>query len=453
MKTKLTILFLAISIVTMAQVSNLPTIFNLMTDKTDKSVYEMFGVVPTSLSFNGNDRVYVRTAEDQVAIYSNSFTPVKQFAISPNVSGYKMKNASREVSVTVIGGELITEKLVIETWHDRNLLELYINCTGFGCEKTYNVPATWTENDIINYLESGENVFGEVGKITTTKAYPDGGTMFIWDMEAFYADGSETLNYWQAKQFGKKYPRVFYLWQNGYLYYCSNVYYHDESEYSEKQVSFSYGDWVEGEEYAQGIELQTWGIGFHNYDNDQLIFNSEDGDGLCLTQTLFNDDDQYEYLYFPISSYVISTKGNEPESPTCNDCYSESTTFTEESSVFYRSAYTGFNVMSETGSVLQSISFPNGFVMKGYIHAQIIKLNNEYYIICTGEMNDNATMLVYKINRSGSDMSVQQVSEPIKITDSPNDANSVRKIVRNGNVYILIGNKTYTLTGAEVMVP
>jgi hypothetical protein len=97
-----------------------------------------------------------------------------------------------------------------------------------------------------------------VSKITSTKPYPDGGTMFIWDMEAFHPDGSENLNYWEAKKYGKKYPRVFFLWKDGYLYYCSNTYYRDESEYSEKKVSFSYGDWKEtGEVDQTTTELQT----------------------------------------------------------------------------------------------------------------------------------------------------------------------------------------------------
>ena len=422
----------------MAQVSNLPTVLNINANDDDKTTYEMFGVVPTSLSYDGTNRVYIRTADDQVAIYTNAFTPVKQFNISANMAGSQYREATRVVTVTVTGGELISENLVIETWSDKNLLELYINCTGQGCEQTYNVPENWTENDVINYLENGENVWGNVGTITSTATYPDGGTMFIWDMDAFYADGSETLNYWEASKYGKKYPRVFYLWQNGYLYYCSNTYYQDKSVYSEKQVSFSYGDWTETGEVNESTYIQTWGIGFINYDNDQLIFDSEDGDGLCLTQTLFNENEQYEYLYFPISSYVLSESGNYPENPVCSDCYSESTSFTESTSRFYRASYSGFNVMSEMGENLQSISFPNGFIMKGYIHAQIIKLSNEYYIICTGEMGESAAMLIYKINRTSNGASVQQVSDPQRISRA-------YKILHNGHVYIRNNDKIYTI--------
>ena len=443
MKTKLTISCLLLSTLLMAQVNTQPTVLNTRTDDHDKSVYEPFGVVPASLSYDGSNRVYIRTADEQVAIYSNSFIPIKHFNISANMEGCQFREQERTVTVTVTGGELITEKHVIETWSDKNLLELYINCTGLGCEQTYNVPENWTEDDVKNYLENGENVWGEVGTIISTATYPDGGKMFIWDMDAFNADGSETLNYWEATKYGKKYPRVFYLWQNGYIYYCSNTYYRDESIYSEKQVSFSYSEWKETGDVNEETDIQTWGIGFINYDNDQLIFNSEDGDGLCLTQTLFNEDEQYEYLNFPISSYVLSESENNPEKPICSDCYDESTSFTETTSRLYRASYSGFNVMSETGNNLQSISFPNGFIMKGYIHTQIIKLSNEYYIICTGEMNDNAAMLVYKINRTSSGASIQQVSEPQQISGA-------YKILHNGGVYIRNNNKTYTITGAEV---
>ncbi len=417
MKAKIIFSCLMFGTMLTAQVTNLPTVLNINGDYDDKSTSMMFGIVPTSLSYDGTNRVYIRTADDQVAIYSNAFAPVKQFNILANYQGSQYRRATREVTVTVTGGELINEKLVMETWHDKNLVELYLNCTNNdgeeSCEHTYNVPESWTENDVKNYLEN-------IKTIISVQSYPEGGKMFIWDMEAFYADGSETLNYWEASKYGKKYPRVFYLWQNGYLYYCSNVYYSDQSEYSPKQVSFSYGDWTETGEYETNNSLQNWGLGFINFDNDQLNVTSEDGNGMCLTQTLFNEDAQYEYLHFPISSYIEANYGNSPNEPICTNCYSESTSFLESTSLFYRAVYSGFEIKSETGSTLQSITFPNGFIMKSYIHAQIIKLSNEFYIVCTGEMSDVPAMLVYKINRNSKGESIQQVSAPMRIGAYPN---------------------------------
>ena len=78
-----------------------------------------------------------------------------------------------------------------------------------------------------------------------------------------------------------------------------------------------------------------------------------------------------------------------------------------------------------------------------YVSAQIIKLSDEYYIICTGLIGDNPAMLVYKINRTGSGASVQQVSEPQQIS-------SAYKFLHRGNVFIKQGNKTYSVAGAEV---
>ena len=79
--------------------------------------------------------------------------------------------------------------------------------------------------------------------------------------------------------------------------------------------------------------------------------------------------------------------------------------------------------MSDNGNSLQSVSFPSGFVMIGSVNAQIIKLSDEYYLICTGEMNDKPTMLVYKINRdNGNGIPVQQIGEPMRIAAYPNPA-------------------------------
>lgn len=440
MKTKLTISCLLLSATLMAQVSNLPTVLNL--NDNNRYYESAFGVVPSSLSYDGSNRVYVRTDDNQVAIYSNAFAPVKSFSITPTLGGDVEIGMERTVTVTVTGGELITEKLEIETGHDRSLLELYLNCTGYGCETTYNVPEDWTEDDIKNYLENGENVWGGVDTITATKPYPEGGTMFIWDMEAFNADGSENWNYWEATKYGKKYPRVFYLWQNGYLYYCANVYYRDESIYSERQTTYSYSEWSETERTSFEYAISS-GLPFINYDTDQIIFaDGASGDGLCLTQTLFNEDDKYEYLSFPKSDSEI-VESNSPDEPICDNCYEDGETFRENKYFYSIPIYNGFNVMSEDGNTLQSISFPNGFQMIESVMAQIVKLEDEYYLICTGEIGENAAMLVYKINTTNSGASVQQVSEPQKIGEA-------YKFLHNGHVYIKNSDKIYTITGQEL---
>lgn len=291
MKTKLFLSCLLFSTMLTAQVSNLPTVLSIHTADNDKggSLSGMFGVVPSSLSFDGTNRVYIRTADDQVAIYANDFTPVKQFYIMPIYEGEQRRKATREVIVTV----------------------------------------------------------------------------------------------------------------------------------SEENTSFSFSDWIETGEVREYKYLQNWGVGFFDFNNGQLSWSIEDGNGLTLTQTLFNDDEQYEYLYFPISSYAKYENRYDPEQYYCKECYSESTTFTDESDLLYEAIYSGFEVKSETGNTLQSISFPNGFEMRRYVGVQIIKLAGEYYLICLGRTNENAAMLVYKIKRNSKN-AVQQIGEPVRMATYPN---------------------------------
>ena len=283
MKTTSTLLCLLFSVALTAQVTNLPTVLQV-NDEGENA----FSVVPKQLSYDGSNRVYIRTADDQIAIYDNDFTPVKSITITPTRSEEIYITKEREVTVTVN---------------------------------------------------------------------------------------------------------------------------------TEDNVTFEYGEWVEVErrEYNRP---RTSSIGFTNYDaNPTHHYMFETGDGVCLTQTLFNSDDKYEYLYFP---HELSEEYDYVD-PTPD--YYESGTYTEEEIFYQYSLYKSFNVMSEDGAILQTVTFPNGFQMADYLDAQVIQLSEEFYILCQGEMNDYTTLLIYKINRSSVGASVEQVCAPIKVGAFPSVAN------------------------------
>ena len=449
MKTKLTISCLLLSTMLMAQVNNLPTVFNLNNDYYGESV---FGVVPSSLSYDGSNRVYVRTDDNQVAIYSNAFTPVKSFNITPTMHGYEVIEMERIVTVTVIGGEQIGSGNVICSYDDNGLQVISIGSTyndqTGAITYDYNVPSTWGETDVKNFLESPQNMVPGAsavnGVITIISTIPasQGGIFFLYDIEPLTPDGRETGWFWEYETYGTRYPILMYLWKNGYLYFAS-VSYSVDNEDSDRQVSFSYSDWTETSRTPHEYAQRT-GLPFINYDTDQVVDILESGDGLCLTQTLFNEDEKYEYLSFPISGYSEVTN-DYPDEPVCSDCYYESTTFIQNRNYYSISLYNGFDVKSEDGNTLQSISFPNGFQMKDAVTAQIIKLENEFYLICTGEMNDNAAMLVYKINRTGTGSNIQQVSAPMHIAAFPSPAN------RNQTITINLGGDNKTATEVQVI--
>lgn len=279
-KTKSTLLCLLFSVALTAQVTNLPTVLQ----------GDAFSVVPKQLSYDGSNRVYIRTADDQVAIYGNDFTPVKSFNITPTYDESIHIYKERTVTVTFNGG-------------------------------------------------------------------------------------------------------------------------------------IEYGEWVETstDKYESA---QYEGIGFLNYDSDPS-YPLAIGDGVCLTQTLFNSDDKYEYLYFPhelseeydAGHYVTPDYNNYP-----------SGTYPEHKTFYQHPLYKSFNVMSEDGTILQTVTFPNGFEMIEYISAQIIQISDERYILCQGKMNDNATLLIYKLNRSSVGASVEQVCAPIKVSAFPSIANRSQTI-------------------------
>lgn len=405
MKTKSTLLCLLFSVALTAQVTNLPTVLQV-NDESENA----FNVVPKQLSYDGSNRVYIRTADDQIAIYGNDFTPVKSITITPTRTEEIHIFKEREVTFTVTPGELISSNVVVDyTYTYLRQIYLFNEETQEGYY-TYDVPASWTENDMKTYLE---NQYEKT--IVSVTPHPEGGLVFVYDMDMYQPDGSDAYNYFMVDTYGKQYPKRAYLWQNGFLYDCDIVY-NDESVYAEDEVTFEYGEWSETGTEKYG-SAQDDGIGFLDYDSQSTGDSDEYGDGLCLSQTLFNTDDKYEYLSFP---HELSEEYDYVD-PTPD--YYESGTYTEEETFYQYSLYKSFNVMSEDGTILQTVTFPNGFEMMEYVTAQIIQLAGEFYILCQGEMNDNETLLIYKINRSSVGASVEQVCAPIKVGAFPSIAN------------------------------
>lgn len=407
MKTTSTLLCLLFSVALTAQVTNLPTVLQV-NDEGENA----FSVVPKQLSYDGSNRVYIRTADDQVAIYGNDFTPVKAFNITPTYHENIYINKERTVTVTVTPGELISSNVVVDhTYTYLKQIYLFNEETQEGYY-TYDVPASWTENDMKTYLENQDET-----TIVSVTPHPEGGWVFVYDMEMYQPDGSDASNYFMVETYGKQYPCYTYLWQNGFLYYC-HIIYREKNIYAEDEVTFEYGEWVETgtEKYEYA---QDYRIGFLDYDSQSTGDSDEYGDGLCLSQTLFNTDDKYEYLSFP---HELSEEYDYGYNEPTPDHY-ESGTYTENKTFYKYSLYKSFNIMSEDGTILQTVTFPNGFEMTEFVTAQIIQLAGEFYILCQGEMNDNETLLIYKINRSSVGASVEQVCAPIKVGAFPSIAN------------------------------
>jgi hypothetical protein len=403
MKTKFTLLCLLFSVALIAQVTNLPTVLQVNNEGGNA-----ISVMPKQLSYDGSNRVYIRTADDQVAIYGNDFTPVKSITITPTC--YKESHIEKEATVTI---SLVTENIIYDnSYNDIHLQVLYLANDPETGEAIYSdeVPDSWTNEDMKSYLERGGD-----RRIVSISTHPEGGTWFFYDMADYQADGSNARNYYKVNLFGKKYPKSAYLWRDKYLYY-EYINYSDNSEYAK-----SYGEWRETGIRSEWEGIIDIGIGFINYDTDPSIeYFFQIGNGLCLTQTLFNSDDKYEYLQFPCEQ--TEETSDDYDGPSNNGEY-ESNTYTTTKTFHKYSLYKGFNIISEEGSILQSITFPNGFEMMEWVEAEVIQISNEFYILCQGKMNNSETLLIYKINRSSVGASVEQVCAPIKVGAFPSVAN------------------------------
>ena len=403
MKTKFTLLCLLFSVALTAQVTNLPTVLQVNNEGGNA-----ISVMPKQLSYDGSNRVYIRTADDQVAIYGNDFTPVKSITITPTC--YKGSQIEKEATVTI---SLVTENVIYDnSYNDIHLQVLYLANDPETGEAIYSdeVPDSWTNEDMKSYLERGGD-----RRIVSISTHPEGGTWFFYDMADYQADGSDARNYYKVNLFGKKYPKSAYLWRDKYLYY-EYINYSDNSEYAK-----SYGEWRETGIRSEWEGIIDIGIGFINYDTDPSIeYFFQIGNGLCLTQTLFNSDDKYEYLQFPCEQTEETSDDYDGSS---NNGEYESNTYTTTKTFHKYSLYKGYNIISEEGSILQSITFPNGFEMMEGVEAEVIQISNEFYILCQGKMNNSETLLIYKINRSSVGASVEQVCAPIKVGAFPSIAN------------------------------
>lgn len=188
---------------------------------------------------------------------------------------------------------------------------------------------------------------------------------------------------------------------------------------SDKQVTIYSNDFTPIKSFNMIMGMEH-GLGFIDYDNDHhLNENLFIGEYPCLTQTLFNEDEKYEYLSFPRAR---TDKWGDYNIPVCNS----------------------FNVMSEDGSILQSVTFPDGYELSELVHAQIIKLNEEYYILIADYNKE--VFHVYKINRKDT-TAVEQVCAPIKVGAFPNLANRNQMIT----IQLFGGNAGSSQTNLQVV--
>lgn len=174
------------------------------------------------------------------------------------------------------------------------------------------------------------------------------------------------------------------------------IYKHEERERVFVNGHYEYtGDWQvvdedSGPRYVGLIDLYL-------QDFDQSCDDYRD---IYITQTLFNKDDKYEYL-LPILTTSTDYYEGDRDGDGQIDYKSTSTS----------ANMTGFKIVSETGSVLQTISFDNNFYTRTRPEVNVLKVNGKLYLYFGGYVNEGSeqkdAVLIYSIDSSANATSVR----------------------------------------------
>lgn len=146
------------------------------------------------------------------------------------------------------------------------------------------------------------------------------------------------------------------------------------------------------------------------YDWDQNSYYSDKS--FYFTQTLFNDDEKYEY---------VAKHYSEPDA--------EGYTYTD-----------GFNIVSDDGTILQTVMFDE--TTAGSINVNVWKIEGKIYFVVRGSSVYNFVYNFYEVEK-GAATAVHQVSSlPVSPDDSIyNLSGQKMKNVTTNGVYIQNGQK------------
>ena len=211
--------------------------------------------------------------------------------------------------------------------------------------------------------------------------------------------------YFHYEFFGEKYPLVYLIEHEGKV----TLYYN--------RYEINMTDWVDKGEEIENLDYSLHPISLYNFNlntniqDSRTIFN--------LSQTLFNDDDKFEYIVPKVkltsennssnlgtTGPITGTEGGQIET-------SRKTLISKDSNV----AVVGFQVVSETGSILQDVEFDtftgNISIMDG---AVITIGKNTYLAFCANDAENHSKTVFYKIDRLASAVTkVESVSGSLKI--------------------------------------
>lgn len=203
--------------------------------------------------------------------------------------------------------------------------------------------------------------------------------------------------------FGTKYPMNYILCKNNVLYKV------------QVQYIATYTEWTVTGEHTEERSCETPVIylNYINFDGG----SSDDNYGFILSQTLFNDDEKFEYIIPKMTLTDISDWSSEVPG---NDGNTLTLTYSTLISDYAYPACRGVQVLSSDGTVIYDMDFGNGFEANEYDcqYMTVITIGGKNYLVVEGQTkgDDGYTYctMFYRIDKQAQ--SIQQVnSAPIQM--------------------------------------
>ncbi len=224
------------------------------------------------------------------------------------------------------------------------------------------------------------------------KKQENGDSIICFDYsKSSYSYTSNSEMYFGYNYFGMKYPKFYYLASNGLMYQCRVSY------------TATYSEWKptgETEEVSYSKKQPHISLYNLNLDNGGGT-NGTNGTYFEISQTLFNQDEDYEYLipkYALVNSDGSSSDITADYSTTYEDIVITRSTITSDKSLL---AMVGFQVVSSSGNIVKEINFDDGFYIvntnRGF--ALLTIGGNRYITVSNGEET-----LFYKVDNQSTDI-------------------------------------------------
>lgn len=348
-----------------------------------------FYAIPSMASTSGSNRIYgYENGDDGTMtffIYDEHFTVQKQFTTKA-IEAPRTVYRERKGRHGVINYDGYTDNYQVDYQHK-----------------------TITVDQARNYLTSdrGLTIIKEVsGKTAGNADYVD----FI-------------VSYYNEETYGQQYPEKVYTWRStntGEIDYARN---------SWREGTIYDGEWVDRVSYHNTtLAIRA---GYTNYDTD----SGEDVSS-WLSQTLFNDDDNLEYV-LP----VYESLGN----PETNEYDRDNDGEIDEIATSYKYKMVGMSIYSEKGDLFQTISFDEalfGAALYEMRYLDAIRVNGRNYILMTLDEKENYRCLIFE--KSASSSRIQKVSLSNGMNVFP------RNLHRSDDITVELGEKAKY--GCEVQV-